>query len=160
MTNNQLDLVPGEAIVYETRPHWVILIVPGLFAAVGTLAVLCSLITNGILSVGSIVTAVLFLGGLTGVIRGFITYQTTRFTVTNRRIIAKTGLGDRHYLELVLPQVESVIVNQRLIERLFNHGTVTVTGSGGTWSAFPKIAAPMTLRKHVNNQIAMAIGHR
>ena len=81
-------------------------------------------------------------------------YLTTEFALTDRRIIAKTGLVRRVSLELLLQKVESIGVSQPLMGRLFNYGTIVVSGTGGTRQAFPNITEPMGLRNQVNTRIA------
>lgn len=83
-------------------------------------------------------------------IRAVIGFLTTEFAVTNSRVIAKTGLIRQESLELMLTKVESVGVDQSMIGRLFDYGSIVVSGSGGTHQKFPNIAHPLTLRKKVN----------
>jgi uncharacterized membrane protein YdbT with pleckstrin-like domain len=75
---------------------------------------------------------------------------TTEFALTDKRIIAKTGLLQRHSLEIVLPKVESIRVIQPLIGRLLDYGTIVVVGTGGTAERFRFISHPHILRKRVN----------
>jgi len=78
---------------------------------------------------------------------------TTEFAVTNRRIIAKTGFIRRHTLEMFLHKVESVRVNQNVLQRLLNFGSVTVTGTGGTRESFKAIVDPVGVRGAINQVI-------
>lgn len=87
---------------------------------------------------------------ITQAIRAAIRLATTEFAVTNRRVIAKTGFIRRHTVEMLLMKVESVSVNQGVLGRLFNFGTVIVTGTGGTREGFRAIADPFEVRKKVN----------
>jgi uncharacterized membrane protein YdbT with pleckstrin-like domain len=79
---------------------------------------------------------------------------TTEFALTNRRIIGKKGILHQHSMEILLNKVESIAVEQPLVGRIFDFGTVTVIGSGGTPESFKSIDNPMELRKQVNNQIS------
>ncbi len=76
------------------------------------------------------------------------------FAVTSKRVIIAVGAVRRRTLELMLDKVEGVGVEQSLSGRLFNFGTVTITGSGGTREAFPNIAAPLEFRRQVQAQLA------
>ena len=49
----------------------------------------------------------------------------------------------------MLGKVEAVGVDQGLLGRVLNFGTITVTGTGGTQEQFQRIAAPLEFRKHV-----------
>lgn len=87
------------------------------------------------------------------VLQALIVMISTEFAVTNRRVIAKTGFIRRHTLEMLLQKIESVAVNQRIFERLFNYGTVVVTGTGGTKERFMAISGPLAVRKVINQTI-------
>ena len=78
---------------------------------------------------------------------------TTEFAVTNRRVIAKMGFIRRHTLEMLLLKIESVAVQQSILGRLLNFGTVTVTGTGGTREGFKAIVEPLAARSKINQII-------
>jgi len=69
------------------------------------------------------------------------------FVVTNKRVIVKIGILSRHTLEMNLNKIESVNVEQSIFGRLFDFGTITVIGTGGTHEAFDNIAHPAEFRK-------------
>lgn len=84
-------------------------------------------------------------------IQAVITLATTEFAVTNRRVIAKTGFIRRRTVEILLMKVESVSINQPILGRIFDFGTVAITGTGGTREGFKVIAEPLEVRKKVNH---------
>lgn len=86
--------------------------------------------------------------GLFILIAAWIRYATTEFAVTDRRIIAKSGLISRRTVEMFLDKVESLNVDQTVPGRMFDYGTVTIRGTGATSEPFGSISAPMELRKH------------
>lgn len=100
-----------------------------------------------------IFSAFLFLYSIILGLRAVIVMLTTEFAVTNGRIIAKTGFIRRHTLEMLLPKIESVSVNQNVLGRLLNFGTVTVIGTGGTKESFKAIFDPIEVRKKINQII-------
>ena len=73
--------------------------------------------------------------------------STSEFAITNKRIIIKVGLISRQTLEMNLAKVESVHVNQSIPGRIFNYGTITVIGTGGTRESFNRISKPLDFRK-------------
>ncbi len=77
----------------------------------------------------------------------WILRATTEFAVTDRRIIAKSGLVARKTVEMFLDKVESLNVDQTIAGRIFNYGTITVRGTGSTEEPFKNISGPMALRK-------------
>ena len=151
------SLVPGEKILLTARPHWRIFLMPTVFVLISCCTVFGSLLLRpGDLSPASVLASLLFLFGSYRLAQAVVVYLTTEFAVTNKRVMAKTGLWQRRSLELLLRQVESVRVDQRFMGRVLNYGDVVVTGSGGTWESFPNIASPLELRRRVNNQVAQA----
>jgi uncharacterized membrane protein YdbT with pleckstrin-like domain len=86
--------------------------------------------------------------GLFILVWAWIKYKTTEFAVTDRRVIAKSGLVSRRTVEMFLDKVESLNVEQTVAGRLFNYGTVTIRGTGATQEPFGEISAPLELRKH------------
>jgi uncharacterized membrane protein YdbT with pleckstrin-like domain len=86
--------------------------------------------------------------GLVLLVIAWIRYRTTEFAVTDRRIIAKTGLVSRSTVELFLDKVEALQVEQSVMGRLLDFGTVTIHGTGATHEPFGNISAPLLLRKN------------
>lgn len=71
----------------------------------------------------------------------------SEFVITNRRIIIKTGFIARNTFEMNLSKIESVSVDQTVMGRIFNFGSITIIGSGGTRETFHNIARPLDFRK-------------
>ena len=89
-----------------------------------------------------------FGAGLILLIWAWISYHTTEFAVTDKRLIAKTGLISRNTVEMFLDKVESLNVAQTVAGRILDYGTVTIRGTGSTSEPINNISAPLTLRKH------------
>lgn len=86
--------------------------------------------------------------GLIFLVWAWIAYKTTEFAVTDKRIIAKTGLISRNTVEMFLDKVESLNVMQSIPGRILDYGTVTIRGTGATSEPIKNISAPLLLRKH------------
>jgi uncharacterized membrane protein YdbT with pleckstrin-like domain len=71
----------------------------------------------------------------------------SEFVITNRRVVIKTGFIARSTFEMNLSKIESVNVDQSVMGRLFNYGTITIIGTGGTWETFHNISKPLEFRK-------------
>jgi len=67
--------------------------------------------------------------------------------VTDKRIIAKTGLVSRNTVEMFLDKVESLNVDPSVGGRVLDYGTVTVRGTGETVEPIRAISNPLLLRK-------------
>jgi len=86
--------------------------------------------------------------GLVFWIVAWIKYSTTELAITNKRVIAKSGLIQRKTMEMFLNKIESVQVDQGITARIFDYGTVTIAGTGVHSAAFADIAKPLEFRKH------------
>lgn len=78
----------------------------------------------------------------------FIIYATTELAVTDKRVIAKTGLVQRRTIEMFLEKVESVQVDQSVLGRIFNYGSVTISGTGTHNAPFKNISDPLVFRRN------------
>ena len=93
------------------------------------------------------------IGGMT-LLRPIIHYFSSQFVVTNKRVIVRHGFIARRSYDMLLKKIESVGVNQGLLERLFwGSGTLVITGTGGTKEDFPNVGAATTFQKHLNEML-------
>ena len=86
--------------------------------------------------------------GLAILIWVFIIYKTTEIAITNKRIIAKFGFISRSTTEINLPKVESLQVDQGVMGRMFDYGTIVVAGAGTPNLRIPGVADPLRFRRH------------
>lgn len=73
----------------------------------------------------------------------------TRARVTSENVIVTTGVLRQHTFEMPLEQVEAVSVNQSLIGRWLDYGTVVIAGTGGTREAIDFLEAPHDFRRRI-----------
>lgn len=76
-----------------------------------------------------------------------IRYITTELAFTNKRVIAKFGFIGRQTIELNIAKVESLQVNQGVLGRVFNFGTLVISGAGNPQAPIPGVSNPMTFRR-------------
>jgi uncharacterized membrane protein YdbT with pleckstrin-like domain len=76
-----------------------------------------------------------------------IAYFTTELAITNKRVIAKFGLIRRDTVEMNISKVESIQVEQGIIGRIFNFGSILVAGAGDPKAPIPGISTPLEFRK-------------
>lgn len=88
-----------------------------------------------------IVIGLFFLG------QAYIRYKTTELAITSKRVIVKTGFIRRSTVEINLSKVESLQVDQEVMGRMFNFGTLTISGTGTTHAPINGIADPIEFRK-------------
>ncbi|MGR8935932.1 MAG: PH domain-containing protein, partial [Gammaproteobacteria bacterium] len=63
-------------------------------------------------------------------------------TLTNQRIIWKSGFGRNNNFPILLEQIESLAVKQNRLDLLFNVGSIIVTECGGNMVVIPNIVSP------------------
>lgn len=74
---------------------------------------------------------------------------TTKFAVTNQRVILKRGFLRRATQELSTESIEGVELQQSILGRLFGYGRLLVRGNGEAVIAFPNMADPIVFRRAV-----------
>lgn len=77
----------------------------------------------------------------------YIKYKTTELAITNKRVIAKFGFISRRTIEININKVESIQVDQTLLGRIFNYGTLVISGAGNPQAPIPGISQPIQFRK-------------
>ncbi|MBP8278476.1 MAG: PH domain-containing protein [Propionivibrio sp.] len=85
--------------------------------------------------------------GLILLIMAFVRYKTTELAFTNKRVIAKFGFISRQTVELYIPKVESIQVHQGILGRIFNYGSLIISGAGNPQAPIPGISDPMAFRR-------------
>lgn len=117
-------LMPNERVVYRTTLHWIMFLGPAL--------------------------ASLVLIGLPWLIAAWVKFRSSEFAVTDKRLIVKTGFIQRQTSEMLLQKVESISVDQTVMGRMLDFGTVTIRGTGGTPEVYARIRRPLELRRHAH----------
>lgn len=85
--------------------------------------------------------------GLIFLIKAYIRYKTTELAITTKRVIVKVGFIRRSTVEININKVESVQVDQSLLGRLFDFGTLVISGAGTAQAPLHGIAEPLAFRK-------------
>jgi uncharacterized membrane protein YdbT with pleckstrin-like domain len=145
------NLISGERLVYRTGLHWSVLFGPVVLAAILAAGGIFCLLQKD----QSIVYAGIGLLVAAGVVLAIavVKRNAIEIAVTNRRVMIKTGVASRRSLEIMLPKVESIGIDESAMGRLLGYGTVLIHGTGGTPEPFDKIAHPSQFRREVQEQI-------
>jgi uncharacterized membrane protein YdbT with pleckstrin-like domain len=137
-------LMNGETIIYQTKLNWTeyikgfVVLLFGLFFMTGSGTLGGLLIFGGLLILG-------------------ITYlkiRSSEFAVTDKRVLIKVGILKTQSLETMLSKVEGIHVEQGIIGKMVNSGSIVVKGTGGTNNPFSNIDQPFEFRNAVNEQIS------
>ena len=149
MTFIEKNLANNEKIVYRAQLHWwiygrsVLLVILGAVIALGL----------GKHEAVKIIGALLVLIGFVGVINAYVRASSSEFAVTNRRIMMKTGIANRRLIELQLNRSEGLVIDQGIIGRIFNYGTIIIRSGGTMEEIFSPVADPYEFKRQINNAI-------
>lgn len=152
-------LLADEKIVYFTKPHWIIFSAPViLFICTFLLLVLGPHIPSLQMRllpwpIYQLCAAVVGLVGLWWAANALIVFYTSEFAVTNKRIIMKTGLIRRDTSELFLDKIEAVNVDQTILGRLLDYGTLILIGTGGSRDVYYTVPNPFQFRRMSQTQV-------
>lgn len=145
-------LQPGETVRHRGRLHWV------LYAK--GLAVLAVAAALALLPVNEAQRAPLHWGaalvaavGLLLLAKSWFDQAITEIAVTDRRVIYKRGLIQRHTAEMNVDKVETVNVDQSIMGRVLGYGTVDLRGTGGGIEGIRTVADPLVFRSAITARV-------
>jgi uncharacterized membrane protein YdbT with pleckstrin-like domain len=141
-------LQPDETVRFKSTIHWIVYFPAFVFFLIGC-AGLALLYANGPNFVAMIVIAGGFGLALLSFLSSWIRRFSTEIAVTDRRIITKRGLFARHTLEMNMDKVESVDVDQSILGRIFDYGTIVIHGTGADVEPLVGIDSPIDFRNAV-----------
>ena len=129
---NVLD--DGEQIVRNLRPHWRRIAVP-----VGLVPVVVGLASYGWFALPDdrarkwlrwLILAVALIILIWWSLRPILRWLTTRYVVTNRRVLMRNGVVSRTGRDVPLTRVNDVSFSRSVVERMFGSGTLIIESAG------------------------------
>ena len=151
-----MDTEAGEHVIFEGHPSWrsimgfYLLAALGVLAA-GALAAGITLVIEDEVKWGVVSAAVAVAAGLVLVV-GLLKRIATTYAITNRRLYIRRGIVARHVQQARLERVQNVNVNQSVLQRLLQVGTVDfdTAGTGDSDFAFKGVAQPERVMESVD----------
>lgn len=141
------NLITNERVIKEAQvswwSQWPYFLIGGFFLLSGLGASL------GSSEEGGNAGLVLFIA-ISFIVIAVVRVISTELALTTNRVIAKTGFIRRNTVELRLEKVEGFVVDQSIVGRIFNYGSVVVSGTGGIKTPIPFIYNPTEFRRVVN----------
>lgn len=144
------NLTNNEQIVHKGHLHW--------FAYAGGLALIATLWTVAMVIIAFNVpeiwafVVVTLLALLIGYCYVCLVSKNTEYYITNKRLIVKKGIVQRNTSEIRLVKCEGVMVEQSMLGRLFNFGTIKIT-TGEVVNTYQFIANPIRFRTMLNETL-------
>lgn len=140
----------NEQIVFVNRQHWLVLAVAALIDGILTIAIIViAVLLGGLLTLLAILAIfpVLHFG-----IR-LLNWYNQQYIVTNRRVMEVRGVINKRASDSSLEKVNDVVLEQSIVGRLMNYGTVEIiTGSDIGVNFFRHIAQPVRFKTEMLNQ--------
>jgi uncharacterized membrane protein YdbT with pleckstrin-like domain len=151
------NLIAGEQVQHKSHLHWIAYVPSVLFAVLLLCLSAFALYSPDIPKE----VAWLFLALVPlPIVKTYIVCMNSEFAVTDKRVLLKTGVIRRHTFETLVTQVENIAVDQSVLGRMLDYGTITVTGTGATKETFARIAAPLEFRRQVQSATLNLQGQR
>ena len=152
---SRTTLQKDETPLYYTTLHWVVFVkygivylLLGLFF-VGLPIFPIALYAYGEAAMGFVSLVWSIIWAAICFLPAFVSYKTSEFTVTDKRLIVKTGFIRRQTHEIFISKIESVGVDQGILGRMFDAGTILTSGTGGTKQKFANVSTPLKLRSAI-----------
>jgi uncharacterized membrane protein YdbT with pleckstrin-like domain len=130
--DNILD--EGEEVVLNLRPHWRRVVVPVVLIpiVVGLASYLWFVLPDdqarGSLRIVVVVVALAVL--LWWSLRPWLRWLTTRYVMTTRRVVTRTGVLSRKGRDVPLTRINDVSFSHTVVERIFGSGTLVIESAG------------------------------
>ena len=144
------ELAQGEELIMLARSRWTSYILPTLLAAAyGCGWHLARISGEDSLIFHLLMTAIALWGA-----RFFARRLSTRLMLTSKRVYGEAGVFVTKTLDVPLDRVGGVYVEESLLGKLTDRGTVTITTAGSTF-AFPYIPSAVKFRDALMRQIEL-----
>ena len=151
------NLMEGEEIVYRGKIHWLIFVPGAIGLALGLLLLLLRGevtayfsnlldITADLTYLTVAIALVVLLPSAIKFLKALIFRLSTELVITNKRVVAKFGFIRRSTTELNHSKVESFNVEQNILNRILDSGTVVINGTGHIRTPIPNIDSPLEFR--------------
>ena len=146
------NLLSDERILFRTRKHLIIFFWPVVW-------LIFSYYASSYMGANQLLHAVQWtpwaVAALLWSVVG-LSYYTSEFAVTNKRIMMREGFFTRHANEMRLTAISQVNVDQNLIGQMINFGTVSINAFGA-FDSYTLISNPGGFQRCVNEQIDKAV---
>ncbi|GEM_PF-2064838 len=134
-------VIPGEQVLFRTRLHWAVFLMPGLVLVAG-------------LWLGARLVPIALAAVLAAL--AYATYSRSVYMLTDRRVLARTGLLRMRVVDLPYEQVRAVVRQQGILGTALGYGTVVLLKTDGAVQRFGGVAKAPELMWRIENQLAVA----
>ena len=124
------SLTDGEEIVTSFRQHWKLLVIPiGWFIL--AMAILIFVLAVDWWTVAEwVIVVVVVSGAIWFIVRPVVSWLTTRYVLTNERLMTRKGLIAKSGVDIPLERITNVNFSQTMFERILGAGDLLVESAG------------------------------
>ena len=148
------NLAPGERVVVHRHPHWKCLLAPFvLFLLLTAVAgVLTGMVTGSTMGSTTRTTLLIAIGVawllvlIWYFLRPLISWQSTHFVLTDRRVIFRNGIVTRSGIDIPIRRINTVEFRHGPIDRMLRSGTLIIESASDEPLSFDDI--PQVERVH------------
>lgn len=144
-------LIKNEKIVFETRQHWLILvlqILPEVFSIIVITTLISIIHRNWLPTPAFFLAYLLNLIPLASLARDVLLWKRHIYVITNRRIIQMWGIFAKNVSDSSLEKVNDVNLSQSVWGRFFDFGTLEIlTASDLGMERYVHVAHPIQFKK-------------
>lgn len=125
-------LTEDETVIRQFRPHWRMLAIPALWfiGAMVAIVLVYQVIPPADGTADLVVTGLIIIAMLALVVAPVIKWWFTIYVLTSERLITRTGMIARSGIELPLENINNVLFNQSVIERVLKSGDLLIESAG------------------------------
>ena len=144
-------LVRGERVVHQARVHWMVN-KPAILSGLVVLAIGTATFESGGLLEGSLLFLLVALL-LAASVEAWYLVKHSKFYVTNMRVIFKSGIFGKQFMEAHLSHIKRVAVEEHRAGRLLGYGDLVVTHRSGRRHLFKSVARPRAVAEKFREQL-------
>ena len=151
-------LSEDEELIYDLRPHWATLVVPGLITVAVLVAVGAAWVfmpAGDLQQPARLAVGLLGVAVLAGAAAGrVLRWATTHLVLTTERLIFRSGVVAKFGREIPLERINDVTFSQSLFERLVGVGDLLIESAGEHGqSRFSNIRDPEAVQLEISRQM-------
>jgi uncharacterized membrane protein YdbT with pleckstrin-like domain len=137
-------LTDDESIIRQFRPHWRMLAIPVLWVIAAIVAIFVVFqVIDAEGWVATALVALILIALIPLAVNPLIKWFFTIYVLTSERLITRTGMIARSGIELPLQNINNVLFNQSVIERVLKSGDLLIESAGESGqSEFTNIPNP------------------
>jgi hypothetical protein len=158
------NLQKNEVLLYVPETHWMYVVTPLLKALVVLLVFPLLVFVDSrlfypvvfiriVLSLTKYAVFTIIAAGAIWFVWKLIVFLFIEYGITNKRLVMKRGVLRLMLKEIAIDRIESLTCVQGILGRLFNYGTIYVSGIGGTTPLFYMVRKPWFICRKIDEII-------